>query len=39
MSGTRREKASQARMREPRDWPARVKRGQVEARTQWRVER
>src|SRR4051812_45399938 len=36
MSGTSRERASQARMMEPRDWPARVKCGQVEGRTQWR---
>ncbi len=38
-SGTNNENASQARMREPSDCPARVKRGQVEASTQRRVER
>lgn len=39
MSGTRRLKASQARIREPRDCPMSVKRGQEEVATQSRVER
>lgn len=39
ISGTSSEKASQAKMTEPKDWPKSVKCGHVEERTQSLLER